>query len=208
MDMWCERIKPLFLSDPESWRLFIGQCNIPNLTWSRTWFQAMQLHTLSYTCGMAILISVMYHLTLNPELAVGCSLRLCTLLSWILEWLQNTCLLPCHSGKPALSFLLSDLKVIKRRLETKYSAELHAIWLLHVLSLWWNAWSLHRYFWVSSSINWDNESSPDHLTMVMFWVPAAGGYKLSHKLKCTVDLLHEGHMFSGFLPCTQLNLWP
>ena len=52
--------------------------------------------------------------------------------------------------------------------------------------------NLYHYFLVSSSINWNNESRPDHLTMVMFWVPAAVGYKLGHRLKCAVDLLHEG----------------
>ena len=141
---------------------------------------------------MAIIINMMYHLTLNPGLAAGYSLRLWTFLSWRLEWLQNTYLLPCHSGKPALSFLLSDLKVIKKRPETKNSVELHPIWLFHVLSLWWNACNMHHHFLVSSSINLDNESRPDHLIMVMFWVPAAVGCTLSHKLKCTVDLLYEG----------------
>lgn len=122
-----------------------------------------------YTCGMAITHQCEYHLTLNPWTGAGCSLRLCTLLSWILEWLPSLVSFLSQWETEGMSFLLSDLKVIKKAGDKMFqriasSGSSCPITLMKYASL-------HRYFWVSSSINWDNESSPDHLTMVMFWVP-------------------------------------
>lgn len=163
---------------------------------------------LSYKIGLFWSINIIYHLTLNPGLAAGYSLRLWAFLSWRLEWLQNIYPLACHHGQLALPFLLSHLQVIENQPEAKTSAELHPTWLLsksyHFDEVHTNS---HHYFLVSSSIKWDNENRPDHPTVVLSWVPAAVRYELSHKLKCTLDLLGEGTYILMLLAvCTTISV--